>query len=126
MNEVLLAALVGSMLAAAVVVVRRKAPQPPPELPNPLADSPAVSATLAVLGPDLAADGPAGWLTQELGNERAAVEALVGSLQPGLPAEGPFEVNRLVAHAPVRLSGTVTAGAPTITSVLRLDAPSHG
>jgi hypothetical protein len=126
MGEVLLAAFVGSLMVVAVVVVRRKAPQPPPELPNPLADSPAVSATLAVLGPDLAPDGPAGWLTVELGGARAAVEALVGSLQPGLPAEGPFEVNRLVAHAPVRLSGTVTGGAPTITSVLRLDVPSHG
>jgi hypothetical protein len=121
-GEILLAGVVGALLMVPVVIAQRKAPKPPPELPNPYADSPAVSATLAALGPALAPGGPAGWLSEELGGERPAVEALVGSLQPGLPEDGPFDVNRLVAHAPVRLTGHVADGAATITSVQRLDA----
>ena len=125
-NEILLAALVGALTMVPVVFALRRLPKPPPEPPDPLIDSPVVTATLTALGSELAPGGSARWLAEVLGSERAAAVALVGSLQPGLPAEGPFEVNRLVAHAPVCLSGTVTAGAPTITSVRRLDVPSHG
>ena len=125
MSGVLLAALVGALAVVPIVMVRRKTPHALPPLPNPLADSPAVSATLAVLGPALAPGGSAGWLVDALGSERAAAEALVGSLQPGLPADGPFAVNRLVGHAPVRLTGTVADGAPTVFEVLRLDVANQ-
>lgn len=127
-GEVADAALVGAVLAAVlvflVVRVRRDAAREVQRvLPNPLADSPAVSATLAALGTDLAPGGSAGWLVVVLGSERAAAEALVASLQPGLPAEGEFTVNRLVGRAPVRLTGRVEAGVPVVTSVERLAEP---
>jgi hypothetical protein len=92
-------------------------------LPNPLADSPAVAGTLAALGPQLAPGGAAGWLVVVLGTEQAAAEALVASLQPGLPEQGPFAVNRLVGQAPVRLTGHVHDGVPVVTSVEKLGEP---
>jgi hypothetical protein len=127
-GEVANAALVGALLGAVVVFLlvraRREARQEVRQvLPNPWADSPAVSATLAALGPQLAPGGSAGWLVVVLGSERAAAEAVVASLQPGLPAEGDFEVNRLVGRAPVRLSGTVDDGVPVVTAIERLAEP---
>jgi hypothetical protein len=126
--EVARAALVGAALGAVLMVlvvrVRREARHEVQRaLPNPLADSPAVSATLAALGPQLAPGGSAGWLVVVLGSERAAAEAVVASLQPGLPAVGEFEVNRLVGHAPVRLTGRVADGVPVVTAVERLAEP---
>ena len=44
-------------------------------------------------------------------------------LQPGLPAEGAFEVNRLVGRAPVRLCGQVREGVAVVSSVERLAEP---
>jgi hypothetical protein len=123
-GEVGTAGLVGGAAVGLVLVVargRRAAPLPPP--PNPLADSPAVTATLAALATQLGPGGTSGWLTVELGGERPAAEAIVGSLQPGLPEEGPFSVNRLVGHAPVRLDGKVVDGVPVVTAVARLDVP---
>ncbi|MGY2876046.1 hypothetical protein ACVW00_003236 [Marmoricola sp. URHA0025 HA25] len=125
-GQVLLAGLVGSLLMVPVVIVRGRTAKPPPDLPNPLAESTAVAATLAAIRSDLAPGGSAGWLSDELGGERAAVEALIDSLRSGLPPDGPFEVNRLVGHAPVRVTGTVVHGAPTVTSVRRLDTPGQG
>jgi hypothetical protein len=127
-GEVARAVLVGGvlgvlLLALAVRVKRasaREALRPPP---NPLADSPAVSATLAALGPQLGPGGAASWLLVALGSERSAAEAVVGSLQPGLPEQGDFAVNRLVANAPVRLTGRVQEGVAVVTAVERLDVP---
>ena len=123
-NLALVVALLVVVLVFLLVRVRRQAAQEVQRVPpNPLADSPAVSATLAALGPQLAPGGPAGWLVVVLGSERAAAEALVASLQPGLPAEGGFDVNRLVGHAPVRLTGRVDGGVPVVTAVERLAEP---
>jgi hypothetical protein len=124
-GEVGTAGLVGGAAVGLVLFVGRgrRAAKPPPELPNPLADSPAVAATLAALAPQLGPGGTAGWLTVELGGERPAAEAIVRSLQPGLPEEGPFAVNRLVGHAPVRLTGQVSEGVAVVTEVSRLDVP---
>jgi hypothetical protein len=128
-GEVARAVLVGGMLGALLMVlavrtkrqsVRETARTPP----NPLADSPAVTATLAALGPQLGPGGAAGWLAVALGSERAAAEALVGSLAPGLPEAGDFSVNRLVASAPVRISGRVDGGVAVVTAVERLDVPA--
>jgi hypothetical protein len=82
-----------------------------------------VSATLAALGPQLGPGGAASWLLVALGSERSAAEAVVGSLQPGLPEQGDFAVNRLVANAPVRLTGRVQEGVAVVTAVERLDVP---
>jgi hypothetical protein len=128
-GEVARAVLVGGvlgvlLLALAVRVKResaREALRPPP---NPLADSPAVSATLAALGPQLGPGGAASWLLVALGSERSAAEAVVASLQPGLPEQGDFAVNRLVANAPVRLTGRIQDGVAVVTAVERLDAPT--
>lgn len=119
-----LALVLGAVLMVVVVRVRRdSAREIQRSLPNPLADSPAVSATLAALGPQLAPGGSAGWLVVVLGSERAAAEAVVSSLHPGIPDAGPFVVNRLVGGAPVRLSGEVNGGVPAVTSVERLAEP---
>src|SRR4051794_22622171 len=116
--------VVGAVVVGVLLVVARtRSIAPPPPPPNPLADSPAVSATLAALGPQLAPGGSAGWMVVALGDERAVAEAVVASLHPGLPDHGPFVVNRLVAHAPVRLTGTVTDGVAAVSSVERLDQP---
>jgi len=127
-GEVARAGLVGAVLGAVVIVLlarvrrdSRRATELAP--PNPLAASPAVSASIAELQSQLGAGGSASWLVFELGGERPAVEAMIGSLQPGLPDAGGFAVNRLVARAPVRLTGEVRDGVPVITSVERLDAP---
>lgn len=128
-GEVARAVLVGGVLGAVLLVLavrvkresERVARRTPP---NPLADSPAVSATLAALGPQLAPGGAAGWLVVTLGNERAAVEAVVASLAPGLPEQGDFAVNRLVANAPVRLTGCVDDGVAVVTAIERLDVPA--
>jgi hypothetical protein len=128
-GEVLKAVLVGGVLGALLLVVAvrvkrdsaREALRLPP---NPLADSPAVSASLASLGPQLGPGGSAGWLVAALGSERSAVEAVVGSLHPGLPEHGEFSVNRLVASAPVRLTGRVEQGVAVVTAVERLDVPT--
>jgi hypothetical protein len=128
-GEVLRAVLVGGVLGAALLVlavrVKRESARetllPPP---NPLADSPAVSATLVALGPQLGPGGSAGWLVAVLGSERSAVEAVVGSLHPGLPEHGDFSVNRLVGSAPVRLTGRVENGVAVVTAVERLDVPT--
>jgi hypothetical protein len=123
-GEVGTAGLVGGAAVGLVLVVARGRRQAlPPEPPNPLADSPAVAATLAALAAQLGPGGAAGWLTVELGGERPAAEAIIRSLQPGLPEQGPFEVNRLVGHAPVRLTGRVADGVPVVTAVSRLDVP---
>jgi hypothetical protein len=127
--EVVRAALVAGVLGALLLVlavrVKRDSTRDTRLIPpNPLADSPAVSATLAALGPQLAPGGAAGWLVVTLGTERAAVEALVGSLAPGLPEQGDFSVNRLVANAPVRLTGQVDDGIAVVTAVERLDVPA--
>jgi hypothetical protein len=123
-RTVLVAAALGAVLMVLVFRVRGEAAREAQRaLPNPLADSPAVAATLAALGPQLAPGGPAGWLVVVLGNERAAAEAIVASLQPGLPAEGAFEVNRLVGRAPVRLCGQVREGVAVVSSVERLAEP---
>jgi hypothetical protein len=120
----LVAVAVGVGLMVMVFRVRRDAAREVQRpMPNPLADSPAVSATLAALGPQLVPGGTAGWLVAVLGSERAAAEAIVASLQPGLPAEGAFEVNRLVGRAPVRLGGQVHGGVAVVTSVERLAEP---
>jgi hypothetical protein len=119
----LVSGTVGGLLMLAMRSRRERALAQDP--PDPLADSPAVEATLVALGPTLAPSGDAGWLTVALGGERPAVEALVQSLRPGLPVEGPFSVKRLVASAPVRLDGHVTDGVEVITSVARLDVPDH-
>jgi hypothetical protein len=123
-NVVLVFAVLAAVLVLLVVRVRRDAAREVQRVPpNPLADSPAVSATLAALAPQLAPGGSAGWLVVVLGSERAAVEAVVSSLQPGLPAEGDFSVNRLVGRAPVRLTGRVEGGVPVVTGVERLAEP---
>jgi hypothetical protein len=123
-GQVATAGLVGGAAVGLVLVVARgRRDVLPPELPNPLADSPAVAATLAALTAQLGPGGAAGWLTIELGGERPAAEAIVGSLQPGLPEHGPFSVNRLVGRAPVRLTGQVADGVPVVTEVARLDLP---
>jgi hypothetical protein len=123
-NAVLVVAVLAAVLVFLIVRVRRDAAREVQRvLPNPLADSPAVSATLAALAPQLAPGGSAGWLVVVLGSERAAVEAVVSSLQPGLPAEGDFSVNRLVGRAPVRLTGRVEGGVPVVTGVERLAEP---
>lgn len=120
----LVAVAVGVGLMVMVFRVRRDAAREVGRpMPNPLADSPAVSATLAALGPQLVPGGTAGWLVAVLGSERAAAEAIVASLQPGLPADGAFEVNRLVGRAPVRLGGQVREGVAVVTSVQRLAEP---
>ena len=120
----LVAAALGVVLMVLVVRVRRDAARETRRtLPNPLADSPAVSATLAALGPQLAPGGSAGWLVVVLGSERAAAEAVVASLHPGLPDAGPFSVNRLVGGAPVRLTGVVTDGVAVVSMVERLAEP---
>ena len=119
-----LALVVGAGLMVLVVRVRRDSARAMQRtLPNPWADSPAVSATLAALGPQLAPGGSAGWLVVVLGSERAAAEALVASLHPGLPDDGPFSVNRLVGGAPVRLTGNVSEGVAAVTTVERLAEP---
>lgn len=128
-GEVARAVLVGGVLGAlllalAVRVKRESARETLRTPPNPLADSPAVSATLAALGPQLAPGGSASWLVVAIGSERSAAEALVGSLQPGLPEQGDFTVNRLVANAPVRLTGRVQDGVAVVTAVDRLDVPA--
>jgi hypothetical protein len=124
-GTVLTAVVLGTVLLVAILRVRREAAREKQQtLPNPLADSPAVAATLAALGPQLAPGGAAGWLVAVLGSERAVAEAIVASLQPGLPADGPFSVNRLVGRAPVRLDGEVRAGVPVVSSVERLAEPS--
>lgn len=124
-RTVLLAVVLGTVLLVVTLRVRRQAAREAQRtLPNPLADSPAVSATLAALGPQLTPGGTAGWLVVVLGSERAAAEAIVESLQPGLPADGPFSVNRLVGRAPVRLDGEVRGGVPVVSSVERLAEPS--
>jgi hypothetical protein len=127
-GEVARAVLVGGvlgvlLLALAVRVKREAARETSWTPPNPLADSPAVSATLAALGPQLGPGGAASWLLVALGSERSAAEAVVGSLQPGLPEQGDFAVNRLVANAPVRLTGRVQEGVAVVTAVERLDVP---
>ena len=123
-NAGLVVAVLAVGLVYVIVRVRRDAAREVQRvLPNPLADSPAVSATLAALGPQLAPGGAAGWLVVALGSERAAAEAVVSSLQPGLPAAGDFSVNRLVGRAPVRLTGRVEDGVPVVTSVERLAEP---
>lgn len=123
-STVLVVVALGAVLTVLVLRVRRDAVRASQEtLPNPLADSPAVSATLAALGPQLAPGGGAGWLVVVLGSERRAAEAIVASLQPGLPAEGTFSVNRLVGRAPVRLDGRVSDGVPVVTAVVRLAEP---
>jgi hypothetical protein len=123
-RTLVLAVVLGVVLMVVVVRVRRdSAREIQRTLPNPLADSPAVSATLAALGAQLAPGGSAGWLVVVLGSERAAAEAVVASLHPGLPDAGPFSVNRLVGGAPVRLSGEVTEGVPAVNSVERLAEP---
>ena len=123
-NVALVGILLGVVLVFLVVRVRRQAAREVQRvLPNPLADSPSVSATLAALGPQLAPGGSAGWLVVVLGSERAAAEAVVASLQPGLPAEGEFAVNRLVGRAPVRLTGRVEGGVPVVTGIERLAEP---
>ena len=123
-NAGLVVAVLAAALVYMIVRVRRDAAREVQRvLPNPLADSPAVSATLAALGPELAPGGSAGWLVVVLGSERAAAEAVVASLQPGLPAAGDFSVNRLVGRAPVRLIGRVEDGVPVVTSVERLAEP---
>lgn len=128
MGDVATTALIGAVLGSVLVVlavrVRRQAALDTALVPaNPLADSPEVSATLAALGPQLAPGGTAGWLVVVVGSERAAAEAIVGSLRPGLPDAGPFTVNRLVGRAPVRLTGQVTDGVAVVTSVERLGEP---
>jgi hypothetical protein len=128
-GEVARAGLVGGLIGAVAwfFVARTKresARQTSFVLPNPLADSPAVTATLAALGPQLAPGGTAGWLVVMLGSERAAAEAVVGSLHPGLPDQGDFSVNRLVARAPVRLTGRVSDGVAVVATVERLDNPA--
>lgn len=123
-NVVLVFAVLAAVLVFLVLRVRRDAAREVQRvLPNPLADSPAVSATLAALAPQLAPGGSAGWLVVVLGSERAAAEAVVASLQPGLPTEGDFSVNRLVGRAPVRLTGRVEGGVPVVTGVERLAEP---
>ena len=123
-NVVLVFAVLAAVLVFLVLRVRRDAAREVQRvLPNPLADSPAVAATLAALAPQLAPGGSAGWLVVVLGSERAAAEAVVASLQPGLPAEGDFSVNRLVGRAPVRLTGRVEGGVPVVTGVERLAEP---
>ena len=123
-NAGLVVAVLAVALGYVIVRVRRDAAREVQRvLPNPLADSPAVSATLAALGPQLAPGGSAGWLVVVLGSERAAAEAVVASLQPGLPTSGEFSVNRLVGRAPVRLTGRVEDGVPVVTSVERLAEP---
>lgn len=120
----LVAVVAGVGLMVVVLRVRRDAAREVRRpMPNPLAESPAVSATLAALGPQLVPGGTAGWLVAVLGSERAAAEAIVASLQPGLPEEGAFEVNRLVGRAPVRLGGHVDGGVAVVTSVERLGEP---
>jgi hypothetical protein len=128
-GEVARAVLVGGVLGAlllvlAVRVKRESARETLRTPPNPLADSPAVSATIAALAAQLGPGGAASWLVVALGNERSAAEALVGSLQPGLPEQGAFTVNRLVANAPVRLTGQVRDGVAVVTAVERLDVPA--
>jgi hypothetical protein len=122
-GEVATAGLVGGAAVGLVVFAARGRRESVPEPPNPLADSPAVAATLAALASQLGPGGAADWLAVELGGERPAVEAIVRSLQPGLPEHGPFAVNRLVGHAPVRLSGQVADGVPVVSAVVRLDVP---
>lgn len=122
-GEVVIVAIVGGALVALAMRLVRVRQEPVPELPNPLAASPSVTASLTTLGPQLAEGQPAHWLAIALGNDRRAVESVVASLQPGLPESGPFEVNRLVGGAPVRVSGHVTDGVPVVTAVERLDAP---
>lgn len=128
-GEVARAVLVGGMLGALLMVLavrtkRESARETSLTPPNPLADSPAVAATLAALGPQLGPGGAASWLVVTLGSERAAAEALVASLAPGLPEAGDFAVNRLVATAPVRLTGRVEGGVAVVTAVERLDVPA--
>jgi hypothetical protein len=128
-GEVARAVLVGGMLGALLMVLavrtkRESARETSLTPPNPLADSPAVAATLAALGPQLGPGGAASWLVVTLGSERAAAEALVASLAPGLPEAGDFAVNRLVANAPVRLTGRVEGGVAVVTAVERLDVPA--
>jgi hypothetical protein len=128
-GEVARAGLIGALLGAVLMVVvarvrRGSALETTSALPNPLADSPAVSATLAALAPELRSAGVLGWLVVMSGSERAAAEAVVSSLQPGLPAHGDFSVNRLVGSAAVRLSGRVNDGVAVVTAVERLDQPS--
>lgn len=119
-----LALVAGAVMLVLVARVRRdSAREMQRTLPNPWADSPAVSATLTALGSELAPGGSAGWLVVVLGSERAAAEALVASLQPGLPDDGPFSVNRLVGGAPVRLTGKVSQGVATVTTVEQLAEP---
>jgi hypothetical protein len=124
-STVALGAVLGAVLLVVVVRVRRDAARETQRVvPNPLADNPSVSATLAALGAHLAPGGEAGWLVVVTGDARSAAEAIVASLQPGLPAEGAFSVNRLVGRAPVRLSGQVRDGVPVVTSVERLAEPA--
>jgi hypothetical protein len=123
-REVATVLLVGAVVVGVMLAVFRvravSVPEPPP---NPHADSPAVSATMAALGPQLAPGGSAGWLVIALGSERAVAEAVVASLHPGLPEHGAFAVNRLVGNSPVRLTGEVDHGVALVRSVERLDQP---
>jgi hypothetical protein len=128
-GQVATAGLAGAVLGAVVLVMvsharREAARETTWVLPNPLEGSPAVAASLAALQARLGPGGDSAWLVDELGGERAAVEAMVGSLQPGLPEAGAFAVNRLVARAPVRLTGEVRDGVAVIMSVERLDQPA--
>jgi hypothetical protein len=124
-RAVLVGGVLGVLLLALAVRVKREAARETSWTPpNPLADSPAVSATLAALGPQLGPGGAASWLLVALGSERSAAEAVVASLQPGLPEQGDFAVNRLVANAPVRLTGRIQDGVAVVTAVERLDAPT--
>jgi len=110
-------------VAVLLAVVRVRSAAVPPPAPIVQANNPAVTATLAALGPQLGPGGAAGWLVAALGSEYAAAEAVVSSLHPGLPDEGPFAVNRLVGQAPVRLTGEVKDGVALVSSVERLDQP---
>ena len=123
-TEMAMAVLIaGVVLSLAMLAAESR--ETTPELLDPRADARAVSASLAALGGQLVPGGRADWLAVELGGERAAVEALVRDLHPGLPEQGPFAVNRLVAHAPLRVAGQVRGGVPVITSVERLDIPAR-
>jgi len=117
---VMVGALAVVLLYAVVQVRSASVPPPAPVAP---AENPAVKATLATLGSQLAPGGTAGWLVVALGSEHAAAEAIVSSLYPGLPEAGSFAVNRLVAQAPVRLTGEVKDGVASVSSVERLDQP---
>lgn len=123
-REVATVILVGGVVVGVMIAIVRvrsvTVPEPPPNL---LLDNPGVSATLAALGPQLAPGASAGWLVVALGSERAVAEAVVASLHLGLPEQGAFSVNRLVANAPVRLTGEVDHGVALVRSVERLDQP---